>query len=58
MEIHPVFNYSMNANINIMNNYNEAHLAASEGHIECLRLLVYYNNTPLLVLTSRNNLVR
>ena len=48
----------MNANINIMYNYNEAHLAASEGHIECLRLLVYYNNTPLLVLTSRNDLVR
>ena len=58
MEIHQVLIISVNGNINIMYNDVEAHLAASEGHIECLRLLVYYNHTPLLVLTSRNNLVR
>ena len=34
-----------------------AHLAAKEGHIECLRLLVYYNHSPLHVLTSCNDKV-
>ena len=35
-----------------------AHLSASEGHLECLRLLVYYKHKPSLVLTARNNKVR
>lgn len=35
-----------------------AHLAAAEGHLDCLRLLVYYKNEPEDVITSRNNRVR
>lgn len=34
-----------------------AHLSASEGHLDCLKLLVYYNNTPLIILKARNNKV-
>ena len=34
-----------------------AHLSASEGHLECLRLLVYYKHTPSLILNARNNKV-
>lgn len=32
-----------------------AHFAAMEGHLECLKLLVYYKNKPLEVISKRNN---
>ena len=32
-----------------------AHLAAAEGHLECLKVLVYHRRQPLEVVTSRNN---
>ena len=35
-----------------------AHLAAAEGHLDCLRLLVYCKNEPAHVMASRNNHVR
>ncbi len=32
-----------------------AHLAASEGHLDCLRLLVYHKKQPMDVVIARNN---
>ena len=32
-----------------------AHLAAAEGHLECLKVLVYHRKQPLEVVTYRNN---
>lgn len=32
-----------------------AHFAAMEGHLECLKVLVYYKNKPLEVVSKRNN---
>lgn len=32
-----------------------AHFAAMEGHLECLKLLVYHKDNPLEIITSRNN---
>ena len=37
--------------------FSSAHLAASEGHVECLQLLVYHNGSPLAVIRSKNNKV-
>jgi len=34
-----------------------AHLAAAEGHLECLRLLVYHKHKAVEVLNCRNNSV-
>ena len=34
-----------------------AHLAAAEGHLDCLRLLVYYKNEPAEVIGARNDKV-
>ena len=38
--------------------FSLAHLAATEGHVECLRLLVYHQGSPLAVIRSKNNKVR
>ena len=35
-----------------------AHLSASEGQLDCLRLLVYHKHQPMDVVLSRNNDVR
>ena len=35
-----------------------AHLAATEGHLECLRLLVYHRKQPMEAIMARNNDVR
>ncbi len=35
-----------------------AHLAAAEGHLDCLRLLVYHKRQPMDALIARNNEVR
>lgn len=32
-----------------------AHLAAAEGHLDCLRLLVYHKHQPMDVVVARNN---
>ena len=32
-----------------------AHLAAAEGHLECLKVLVYHRKQPLEVVTCKNN---
>lgn len=32
-----------------------AHLAAAEGHLDCLRLLVYHKREPMDVIIARNN---
>ena len=32
-----------------------AHLAAAEGHLDCLRLLVYHKHQPMDVVFARNN---
>lgn len=32
-----------------------AHFAAMEGHLECLKVLVYHKNKPLEVVSKRNN---
>lgn len=32
-----------------------AHLAAAEGHLDCLRLLVYHKHQPMDVVIARNN---
>ena len=32
-----------------------AHLAAAEGHLDCLRLLVYHKHQPMDVVFTRNN---
>ena len=31
------------------------HLAAAEGHLDCLRLLVYHKHQPMDVVFARNN---
>lgn len=35
-----------------------AHLAAAEGHLDCLRLLVYHKKEPMDVVIARNNNVK
>ena len=32
-----------------------AHLAAAEGHLDCLKVLVYHRKQPLEVVTCKNN---
>ena len=32
-----------------------AHLAAAEGHLECLKVLVYHRKQPLEVVICKNN---
>lgn len=48
----------MSPNMADLEGNSPAHLAAAEGHLDCLRLLVYCNNEPGDVITARNNKVR
>ena len=50
-----VINLGIDANADDKDGNTAAHLAAMEGHLECLRLLVYHKSQPLDVVTSRNN---
>jgi len=34
-----------------------AHLAAAEGHLDCVRLLVYHKNDPAEIIGARNDKV-
>ncbi len=50
-----VVGLGLNANATENNGNAPAHFAAMEGHLECLKLLVYHKNQPLEVISKRNN---
>ena len=45
----------MDSNVEDSEGNTPSHLAAGEGHLDCLRLLVYHKHQPMDVVFARNN---
>lgn len=45
----------MDATVEDRDGNSPAHLAATEGNLDCLRLLVYHKKQPMDVVAARNN---
>lgn len=48
----------VDSNIEDSEGNTPSHLAAAEGHLDCLRLLVYHKRNPMDVVIARNNNVK